>query len=106
VSLSKSAIVKTDGNVFGKIRTDLEDLAFLKLLGGGTAPLSPFQRSSSHRADSLPPLLGQAKKPRPATKGTYPLGSPNSVPSQRCCPSREAIQPVEMFEQKRIKGKC
>jgi len=29
-SLSKSAIVKTDGNVFGKIRSDLEDLAFLK----------------------------------------------------------------------------
>jgi len=30
VSLSKSAIVKTDGNVFGKIRSDVEDLAFLK----------------------------------------------------------------------------
>ena len=32
---------------------------------------SPFQRSLR----SLPPLLGL----RPATKGTYPLGTPNSV---------------------------
>ena len=27
---------------------------------------------------------------RPATNGAYPLGSPNSVSPERCCPSREA----------------
>ncbi|MFW6129477.1 MAG: hypothetical protein ACOC6P_04450, partial [Candidatus Aminicenantaceae bacterium] len=40
-------------------------------LGGGTASLSPFQRSLR----SLPPLLGL----RPATKGTYPFGIPQTA---------------------------
>ena len=34
---------------------------------------SPFQRSPRFHRGSLPPLLGL----RPATKGTYPLGTPN-----------------------------
>ena len=39
-----------------------------RFLGGGTAPLSPFQRSLR----SLPPLLGLS----PTTTGSYPLGTP------------------------------
>jgi hypothetical protein len=42
-----------------------------RFLGGGTAPLSPFQRSLR----SLPPLLGLG----PATKGSYPLGTPAAL---------------------------
>jgi hypothetical protein len=41
----------------------IEDLAITTLFGGGTA------------SGSLPPLLGL----RPATKGAYPLGTPDSV---------------------------
>jgi hypothetical protein len=37
-----------------------EDLAFPTLFGGGTAPLSPFQRSLAS-SRSLPPLLGLLK---------------------------------------------
>jgi len=53
-----------------------EDLAFPTLFGGGTAPLSPFQRSPRSAYGSLPPLLGQDTNFCPATKGTYPLGTP------------------------------
>ena len=53
-----------------------EDLALPSLLGGGTAPLSPFQRSPRSAYGSLPPLLGQDLNSCPATKGTYPLGTP------------------------------
>ena len=45
-------------------------LALPSLLGGGTAPLSPFQRSPSPSHGSLPPLLGPIK--RPATKKGIP----------------------------------
>jgi hypothetical protein len=38
-----------------------EDLAFPSLLGGGTAALSPFQRSPRSAYGSLPPLLGLHK---------------------------------------------
>ncbi|UCE21159.1 MAG: hypothetical protein JSV46_02690, partial [Candidatus Aminicenantes bacterium] len=53
-----------------------EDLAFPTLFGGGTASLSPFQRSPRSAYGSLPPLLGQDLNSCPATKGTYPLGTP------------------------------
>ena len=36
----------------------LEYLALPNLFGGGTAPLSPFQRSPRSAYGSLPPLLG------------------------------------------------
>jgi hypothetical protein len=39
-SIFNFVIVKMDGNVFGKIRSDLEDLAFLRRLQG-----KPFGRS-------------------------------------------------------------
>jgi hypothetical protein len=55
-----------------------EDLAFLSLFGGGTASLSPFQRSPRSAYGSLPPLLGQDHNSCPATKGTYPLGIPQT----------------------------
>jgi hypothetical protein len=53
-----------------------EDLASPSLFGGGTAPLSPFQRSPRSAYGSLPPLLGQGLNSCPATKGAYPLGFP------------------------------
>jgi len=53
-----------------------EDLALPNLFGGGTALLSPFQRSPRSAYGSLPPLLGQDHNSCPATKGTYPLGTP------------------------------
>jgi len=53
-----------------------EDLALPSLFGGGTAALSPFQRSPRSAYGSLPPLLGQDLNSCPATKGTYPLGIP------------------------------
>jgi hypothetical protein len=59
----------------------IEGLAFSSHLGGGIAPHSPFQRFRC-----LP--FSDASQ-RPATKGTYPLGFPNDVASQRRCPSRE-----------------
>ena len=46
-------------------------------LGGGTASLSPFRRSPQFHPGSLPPLLGRAINPRPATKGAYPLETPD-----------------------------
>jgi hypothetical protein len=55
-----------------------EDLAFTSLLGGGTASLSPFQRSPSFANGSLPPLLGQDLNSCPATKGAYPLAIPQT----------------------------
>ena len=48
-------------------------------LGGGTAPLSPFQRSPHSACGSLPPLLGQDLHSCPATKGAYPLGFPTDL---------------------------
>jgi len=48
-------------------------------LGGGTAALSPFQRSPHFAYDSLPPLLGQDLNSCPATKGAYPLGIPTDL---------------------------
>ncbi len=53
-----------------------EDLALPSLFGGGTAALSPFQRSPHSDYGSLPPLLGQDLNFCPATKGAYPLGTP------------------------------
>ncbi len=53
-----------------------EDLAFPTLFGGGTALLSPFQRSPHSAYGSLPPFLGQVHNSFPATKGAYPLGTP------------------------------
>jgi len=53
-----------------------EDLALPNLFGGGTASLSPFQRSPRSAYGSLPPLLGQDTNFCPATKETYPLGTP------------------------------
>jgi hypothetical protein len=46
-------------------------------LGGGTASLSPFRRSPPFHRGSLPPLLGRGINPRPATKGAYPIGTPD-----------------------------
>ena len=43
------------------VEATIEDLALPNLLGGGTAPLSPFQRSPSPSHGSLPPLLGPHK---------------------------------------------
>ena len=40
---------------------------------GNPLRVSPFQRS----LHSLPPILGRGIDPRPATKGAYPLGSPD-----------------------------
>jgi len=40
---------------------------------GNPLRVSPFQRSLR----SLPPFLGRGMDPRPATKGAYPLGSPD-----------------------------
>jgi len=48
-------------------------------LGGGTALHSPFQREHDLRSSSLPPLLRRHKGKRPATKGAYPLGSPDDL---------------------------
>jgi len=49
---------------------------FPHLLGGGTIIFACQQNLLSRPLRSLPPLL----ELRPATKGTYPLGTPNSVP--------------------------
>ncbi len=60
-------------------------------LGGGTASRSPFQRSLR----SLPPFLGRGMKPRPATKGAYPLGIPDDrFPAA----SRGAYEPIVILE--------
>jgi hypothetical protein len=40
---------------------------------GNPLRVSPFQQSLR----SLPPFLGRGMDPRPATKGAYPLGSPD-----------------------------
>ena len=60
-------------------------------LGGGTASDSPFQQSPELRPGSLPPLLGRGMDLRPATKGAYPLGSPDDrFPAA----NRGAYQPI------------
>jgi hypothetical protein len=64
-------------------------LALLSLLGGGTAPLSPFQRSPSPSHGSLPPLIGPQKESCDQG-GHTPLDPPNIVSLQRCCSSRES----------------
>jgi hypothetical protein len=74
----------------GMDETTSEDLAFPSLFEGGTAPLSPFQRSPRSAYGSLPPLLGQSLNSCPATKGTYPLGSPKHRFSATMFSSREA----------------
>jgi hypothetical protein len=48
------------GEHSGMDEATLEDLALPSLFGGGTAPLSPFQRSLAS-SRSLPPLLGLFK---------------------------------------------
>ncbi len=48
----------------------ISGLALPHLLGGGTAPLSPFQRSPFPSHGSLPPLLGPHM--HPATKEGIP----------------------------------
>ncbi len=63
----------------------IEGLAFPHL-GGGTAPHSPFQRSLRNFVAPCLPFSDASK--RPATKGTYPLGFPNDVASQRRRSSR------------------
>ena len=60
----------------GMAEATSEDLALPNLFGGGTASLSPFQRSPRSAYGSLPPLLGQDTNFCPATKETYPLGTP------------------------------
>ena len=47
--------------LLGMVKATIEDLALPHLLGGGTAPLSPFQRSPFPSHGSLPPLLGPYK---------------------------------------------
>jgi hypothetical protein len=37
----------------------------------------PLRRSPQFHRGSLPPLLGRGMNPRPATKGAYPLGTPD-----------------------------
>jgi len=84
------------GGVSGKIRLGVEKTVCsgfwiqktrlfcpYENLGGGTAALSPFQRSPHSADGSLPPLLGQNLHSCPATKGTYPLGFPTDL-----CPLR------------------
>jgi len=52
---------------------------------------------SNGRPGSQPPLLGRGMNPRPATKGTYPLGSPNDrLPAA----SRGAYQPIVKKDQR------
>jgi len=63
-------------------------LALPSLLGGGTAPLSPFQRSPSPSHGSLPPLLGR-NEASCDQGGDTPLDPPNIVSPQRCCSSKE-----------------
>ncbi len=65
----------------------IEGLAFSSHFGGGIAPHSPFQRSLRFLVAPCLPFSDASQ--RPATKGTYPLGFPNDVASQRRCPSRE-----------------
>jgi len=43
---------------------------------------SPFQRSLV-LSRSLPPLLGLGRGLRPATKGSYPLGTPDDRPDRQ-----------------------
>ena len=69
------------------VEATIEDLALPNLLGGGTAPLSPFQRSPSPSHGSLPPLLGRHKASCDQG-GHTPLDPPNIVSSQRCCSSK------------------
>ena len=59
MSLSKSAIVKTDGNVCGKIRSDLEDLAFLKRPQGKLSSRSKCLRKLKPVDFENTPLLPQ-----------------------------------------------
>ncbi len=56
-------------NIWNRFHDSWEKLPTLSHLGGE----DPFQRSRR----SLPPPLGRGMKPRPATKGAYPLGSPD-----------------------------
>ncbi|NIM90331.1 MAG: hypothetical protein GTO17_05205 [Candidatus Aminicenantes bacterium] len=63
-------------------------LALPSPLGGGTAPLPPFQRSPSPSHGSLPPLLGPCKASCDQG-GHTPLDPPSVVSTQRCCTSRE-----------------
>jgi len=61
----------------GMVEATISGSAFPNLLGGGTALLSPFQRSPSPSHGSLPPLLG----PREASfdqGGHTPLDPPTS----------------------------
>jgi hypothetical protein len=61
----------------------ISGLALPSLLGGGTASLSPFQRSPSPFHGSLPPLLGRHKASCDQG-GHTPLDPPNIVSPQRC----------------------
>jgi len=74
--------------VLGMVEATIEDSAFPHLLGGGTASLSPFQRSPSPSHGSLPPLLGLYKASCDQG-GHTPLDPPNIVSPQRCCSSKE-----------------
>ncbi len=66
----------------------IEDLALQILLGGGTAPLSPFQRSPSASHGVLPPLLGRHKAS--CDQGWHtPLEPLKHRFSARCWSSRE-----------------
>jgi len=66
----------------------IEDLAFPNLLGGESAPPSPFQRSLvfSRLAASPSRKLRSVLRPR----GHIPLDPPNIVSAQRCCSLRES----------------
>ncbi|NIM91243.1 MAG: hypothetical protein GTO17_09880 [Candidatus Aminicenantes bacterium] len=66
------------GKVFGSGGSDFSGLAFPILFGGGTAPLSPFQRSPSPFHGSLPPLL-VPHKAFCDQGGHTPLDFPNIV---------------------------
>jgi hypothetical protein len=74
--------------LLGMVAATISGLALPSLLGGGTAPLSPFQRSPSPSHGSLPPLLGPHKASCDQG-GHTPLDPPNIVSPQRCWSSKE-----------------
>jgi mannose-6-phosphate isomerase-like protein (cupin superfamily) len=68
--LGKDTLVFIPGGTFHALTNNSQ-------LGGGTASLSPLRRSPQFHRGSLPALLGRGMNPRPATKGAYPLGTPD-----------------------------
>jgi hypothetical protein len=66
------------------VEATIEDLAITTLFGGGTASLSPFQRSPSG-------FTASPSRASPCDQRGIPPWNPQQRFSRRCCSSRETI---------------